>query len=127
MRRIVSTTWMGMGATALLVAVFTAGCPTPGPTATLRVLNTTSKGIVAVYCTPTTSDTWGDNLIVGTINAGESLDITGFEPGEYDVLAVFDDESEVDEDLTLVADQTTTWNVLLSLPSGKHQHVPAGG
>lgn len=118
MRKNTRLAWVGIGLIAVLAAVLSVGCPPR--TATVRVWNTTDKTIVEFYCTPTTDPFWGDNLISSNIAPGEQRDVRGFTPGDYDMLAVFADDSEADRfDVTLDAGEVFTWNVLLSLPSGK--------
>jgi hypothetical protein len=118
MRKSIFGTKVMVGALALLVVVFATGCPRH--TATLSVWNNTDKTITEVYCTPVTNEYWGDNLISTDIAPGETRDITGFDPDEYDMLAVFSDTTEAENDsVTFDPDETYTWNVLLSLPSGK--------
>ena len=117
MRTVVGRSWTGIVVLALLVAVLSIGCPQP-ETATLRVLNVTGKTIVAVYCVPRDSETWGSNLLSESLPTGYYIDITGFDPGAYDVLAVFADDSDVDGRANLKGGETYTWNVLLSMPSG---------
>lgn len=127
MRRSMTLGWVGMQVTTLLSVLLTVGCPPAQETATLRVLNTTAKTVTAVYCTPTTDDSWGPNLIFEALGPGESVDITGFVPGEYDMLAVFADATEVDWlDINFDPGEIQTWNLLFSTPSGKGASAATG-
>lgn len=118
MRRFMSAAWLGTVLLAVVITLSSTGCP--GNRATLRVDNTTSKTIDAVYCTPTSDDSWGPNLINTNIPAGTARDIGGFTPDQYDILAVFTDDTEAEnDDVAFSAGETYTWNVLLSIPSGK--------
>lgn len=118
MRKFMSAAWLGTGLLAVAITLSSTGCP--GNRATLRVDNNTSKAIDGIYCTPTSDDSWGPNLINSTIAAGTTRDIGGFSPDQYDILAVFTDDTEAEiSNVAFVAGETYTWNVLLSLPSGK--------
>jgi hypothetical protein len=125
MRKSFKVTGTGIGL-VVLIAVATVGCPS-ADTATLRVWNNTSKTITGVYCTPTSSSSWGDNLITGVMEPGTTLDITGFESDNYDMLAVFSDDTDAEEDdVYFGPGEIYTWNVLFSLPSGKAETEAAG-
>jgi hypothetical protein len=114
-----NVTGLGILLLALYIAVSSSGCPPP-ETTTLRILNTTAKTVVGVYCTPETDDSWGSNLLNGNLLAGQSVDIEGFRPGEYDMLAAFADGTEFRQiSITFRPNEVYTWNLLLSTPSGK--------
>src|SRR5690554_451324 len=118
MRTVVGRSWTGILVLAVLVAVWSTGCPQPAQTATLRLLNVTGKTIDAVYCVPSGSGAWGGNHLTASLPTGYYMDITGFSPGAYDILAVFSDGSDIDWRTDLEAGETYTWNVYLSCPSG---------
>ena len=87
------------------------GCPVRNA-ATLRVVNQGDLNITAVYCTPSWDDFWGDNLISTPIAPGASRDITGFDPDDYDMKAVFSDDTEIrNDDAVFAANAIYTWNV----------------
>ena len=76
----------------LLFSTLLAACGSG--TVTLTVINNSSADWCQLYLAPSSDSAWGaDWLNGGSLNAGESRDLSDLEPGQYDIQIVPCDES----------------------------------
>ena len=61
----------------------------------LQIVNSTSRTISEVYFSPTTSTTWGNEQLSGTISSGSTWTLTDIPPDSYDLKVVFSDTSDL--------------------------------
>ncbi len=93
----------------LLVACGSSSDSGSGSGNRLRVSNDTSVSpalgtVTEFYITLVTSDDWGpDRLDSSTLAPGQEFTISGLEPGLYDVLIVFSDDTEYWGEITIVS------------------------
>ena len=97
-----------------LAPVLTGCPPTTDPTTgTLRVVNNSSHAITAFFASPSTSDTWGENVLSSNINPGSSRNIRSIPPDtEHDFKADFANGGTAEVfQIVFAAGETLNWTL----------------
>jgi hypothetical protein len=95
--------WFSFALLVLLVAPFAVAEPV-----TFTLTNGTDEVIMEFYASPPGVEEWEEDILgEDVLEPGESVEITiadGRDDCEYDFLAVFEDESELEHDSVAVCD-----------------------
>lgn len=83
---------------------------------TLEVNNLSGVTIEALFISPVESDTWGENVLVDTIPAGNSTVLEGLSPGWYDLRAVDSTEETIEALFQVELTDSNVWEVVGKAP-----------
>jgi len=95
----------------LVIFLILTACKQPGESASVLIDNQSGENVDAVFITPSTSPTWGSNLLGGNIiPIGQSHVFSGFTPDTYDIRVELDVALVAHKwDIELSSGETYTW------------------
>jgi hypothetical protein len=102
---------------ALLAALTFAACATDdggggGGDSTLTINNDSSYSLIGIYLSPTTSVSWGADLLGSEILIpGEAFEVSGIECDTYDIRVVDEDNDECILDSVDLCLDNAVWHI----------------